>query len=332
VSEVTVAIPVRDGGRLLGRTLRALDRQTVTHELLVCDSGSRDGSRELARAHGARVLEIDPSEFSHGGTRNLLMRESCGAHVAFLTQDAEPADEHWLEALLGGFALAEDVALVYGPYIARPEAPFAVRSELRRWFESLSPDGAPSLQRLDPSERQHAQRLLHGRRGFFTDANGCVAKSAWERVPFRDIAYAEDRALALDLMRAGYAICYEPHAPVVHSHHYTPLQQLRRSFDEGRALHEVFGAREPGSPRAIARRLRGELRVVVGELQRGEEGVGTRVGTLAAVTSHQLTRAVGGALGSRADSLPRSVRRELSLERRDRPAEPPERPGGEPRA
>ena len=39
---VTVAIPVRDGGELLQRTLRALAGQTVAHELLVCDSGSRD--------------------------------------------------------------------------------------------------------------------------------------------------------------------------------------------------------------------------------------------------------------------------------------------------
>jgi glycosyltransferase involved in cell wall biosynthesis len=71
---VTVAIPVRDGGELLGRTLAALAGQTVAHELLVCDSGSHDGSPALARAHGARVLEIEPRGFSHGGTRNLLMR------------------------------------------------------------------------------------------------------------------------------------------------------------------------------------------------------------------------------------------------------------------
>ncbi len=57
---VTVAIPVRDGGELLARTLAALARQTVEHELLVCDSGSTDGSLVLARAHGARVIEIAP--------------------------------------------------------------------------------------------------------------------------------------------------------------------------------------------------------------------------------------------------------------------------------
>ncbi len=84
----------------------------------MCDSGSTDGSLQLARGHGARVLEIAPEHFTHGGTRNLLMSEARGAHVALLTQDSEPADERWLERLLGGFELAADVALVYGPYRA----------------------------------------------------------------------------------------------------------------------------------------------------------------------------------------------------------------------
>jgi len=148
--EPTVAIPVRNGGEQLARTLRSLAGQTQRHELLVCDSGSNDGSAELAREHGARVLEIPPASFSHGGTRNLLMAEAQGAHVALLTQDAEPADERWLERLLAGFALAQDVAIVCGAYRPRPQASFAVRIELERWFASLSPDGAATVERLGP--------------------------------------------------------------------------------------------------------------------------------------------------------------------------------------
>ena len=63
-ASVTVAIPVRSGGSQFVGVLDALARQSVEHELLVCDSGSRDGSAALARAHGARVLEIAPAEFS----------------------------------------------------------------------------------------------------------------------------------------------------------------------------------------------------------------------------------------------------------------------------
>jgi glycosyltransferase involved in cell wall biosynthesis len=364
VSAVTVAIPVRDGGALLQRTLAALARQSVPHELLVCDSGSRDGSPAVARAHGARVLELAPAAFGHGATRNLLMREARGKHVALLTQDAEPADEHWLASLLAGFAAdaggsgleagravaegsaggeseagdggsrdgqragrelpAVEVALVYGPYLPRPTASPAVRLELERWFRSLSPDSAVRVERLDAHERAlgagallaRAGAELVGRRGFFTDANACIARAAWERVPFREVAYAEDRLLALDMLRAGYAKAYVPRAAVLHSHDYTALEHLRRCFDEWRALREVYGWREPASPRHVVGQLRGALGAARRAPNVAGEPPAQRLATLAAVGGHHMVRLAGAQLGSRAEHLPAAARRRLSLEGR----------------
>src|ERR1022692_1494164 len=281
-ASVTVAIPVRDGGKLLAGTLHALARQSVEHELLICDSGSGDGSIEVARAHGARVLEIAPREFNHGATRNLLVGEARGAHVALLTQDADPADEHWLERLLAAFALGADVGIVYGPYIPRADASEAVRGELARWFGSLSPDGTPQVERLLDPERLRPVSDLLGRSGFFTDANACVSREAWERVPFREVAYAEDRVLAIDMLRAGFAKAFVPRAGVLHSHDYSPTEQLRRSFDEWRGLREVYGWREPASPRRLVRSLRGELGATRRELLAADVAPGRRRATLAA--------------------------------------------------
>lgn len=319
--KTTVAIPTRDGGELLARTLRALAGQTVEHELLVCDSGSSDGSVQLAAAHGARVVQIPRSSFSHGGTRNLLMEQASGAHVAFLTQDAEPADERWLERLLGGFELGPDVGLVYGPYLPRPDAAPAVRWELERWFASLAPDGRPRVDRLEENERSAggAQRGLPvaeliGARGFFTDANACLARVAWERVPFREAAYAEDRVLAIDMLRGGYGKVFLPEAGVWHSHDYTTLEQLRRCFDEWRGLREVYGWREPADPRHLASQLRGALGQAREELIR--EGASGRRAVMVAVARHHVVRLTGALLGSRAERLPAGVRRRLSLEGR----------------
>jgi len=319
----TVAIPTRDGGSALERTLRAVASQTVKHELLVCDSGSTDGSVALARSLGARVLEIAPRSFSHGGTRNLLMRESQGRHVALLTQDAEPADERWLERLLGGFELEPDVGIVFGPYLPRPSAQPAVRWELEGWFASLSADGRPRVDRLSEAERgsgEGARRLpalaLVGARGFFTDANACVARAVWERVPFREVPYAEDRALAIDVLRAGYAKAFVPGAAVWHSHDYTSGEELRRCFDEWRGLREVYGWREPGSPLHLTRQLRGSLGRARRELIREGASPSRRRTTLARVSRHHVVRLAGALLGSRAGRLPAGVRRRLSLEGR----------------
>lgn len=292
-----MAIPVRDGARWLDATLAAVRRQRGAGEvdLVVCDSGSRDGSVAIARRHGARVLEIAPSEFSHGATRNALMRAAHGTHVAFLTQDAEPATDGWLAALLGGFAVADDVALVCGPYLPRPGASPMVRRELARWFGRM----APVTRGAGPPDP--------GPRGFFSDVNGAVARWAWEQVPYRAVPYAEDRLLAADVLARGWAVAYRADAGVLHSHDYGPVALARRAFDEGRALREVYGHRAPLSPAVlapeVARAVRADVRTA-----------GAAWAPRSAL--HHSLRALGAAAGARADRLPAAVRRALSLEGR----------------
>ena len=304
---VTVAIPTRNGGGLLRAVLRAVRRQRVDRdvEVIVADSGSLDGSRELARRYGAIVVDIPPGEFSHGGTRNLLVRCSSGSHVALLTQDAVPADEHWLARLLEGFDVADDVGLVFGRYRARMGASVMVRRELNEWFDSLAPEvrGVP-----DANDADGARRM------FFTDANGCIARAAWEEIPFKAVTYAEDQRLARDMLAAGYAKVYRSDAAVIHSHDYSPLDQLRRSFDEWRGLLEVGAITAPPSPRTMALGVQRAVRddVALARSESGSAPLQTAAGSL----RHHTMRALGATLGSHAERLPARVARACSLERR----------------
>jgi GT2 family glycosyltransferase len=316
---VTVAIPVRDGERYLPEVLAAVGRQQLERpiELLVVDSGSRDRSVEIARAAGARVVEIPASAFSHGGTRNLMMDLAQGDHVAFLTQDASPLGAHWLATLLEGFSLAPDVALVFGPYVARADASHVFKREFRDFFGSFAPDGRPVVQRLD---REAGARERYERRPspltFFTDANGCVARWAWEKVRYREIGYAEDQLLAAEMVEAGFAKVYQPQAAVLHSHAYGPGTLFRRCFDEWRGLREVYGHVESAAPKRIARKILDETRADVAFLREGgEPPARVLLGALRSVIHHSI-RMAGAIMGSRADRLPPSWRTRLSLEGR----------------
>jgi rhamnosyltransferase len=295
---VSIAIPVRNGAAHLPAVLDAIGTQQVDGELelVVVDSGSTDGSPELCQRAGARVERIRPEEFSHGGTRNRLMELTRGDRVAFLTQDAVPAHDGWLAALLSGFA-GDDVGLVCGPYLPRPDASPMVKRELEEWFATIPPVvRGPLVDGAQP-----------GPETFFSSANGAVSRTAWQRVPFREVPYAEDQRLAVDMLNAGYAKAYVPDAGVVHSHDYPPLERFRRWFDEFRALREVYDFRAPLAPRPVLGRIRLEV-------ARDRAAAGDRI-VWESLCYHTL-RALGAGLGTRADRLPASVRRWCSLERR----------------
>ena len=121
---ISVVIPVKDGGLDLVRCLEAIARQQVDDqvEIVVIDSGSSDGSVERARRLGARVHEIRPEEFSHGGARNLGAELARGDILVFTSQDAYATDEVWLASLVAPLRDRNEVAGVYGRQLPHDEA------------------------------------------------------------------------------------------------------------------------------------------------------------------------------------------------------------------
>jgi SAM-dependent methyltransferase/glycosyltransferase involved in cell wall biosynthesis/GT2 family glycosyltransferase len=317
---VTVAVPVLNGARSLDEVLSAVRAQRVDREveLLVVDSGSTDGSLEIAQRHGARIHEIPKSEFSHGGTRNLIMELAEGDHVAFLTQDATPAHDRWLASLLAGFDKAEEVAAVFGPHEARPSAGHVITAEMERHFANWGGEHEIDVQRLDSSPKGlAAYRAEPWRLTFFSSVNCCLARWAWEQVPFRDVPYAEDQLIGRELIEAGYAKVFQPAAQVLHSHDFRPLRFFRRYFDEWRGLREVLGHREPPGIRSGLRAV-GALTDLDREWLRARGVRGLRLAwKLAQSRRHHFLRMAGAYLGSRADRLPPWLRRWCSLEGRD---------------
>ena len=318
---VTVAIPVYNGARYLDEVLAAVRAQRVDREveLLIIDSGSTDGSLAIAERHGARIHSIPKSEFSHGGTRNLAMELARGDHVAFLTQDATPAHEGWLQAMLEGFEQADDVALVFGPHDARPDASHMIKSEMERHFATWGDGGTRiDVQRLDRSATElELYRRYPGLWTFFSDVNACVAKWAWREIPYRRVPYAEDQLLGREMIEAGFAKVFHPDARVLHSHDYPPKQFLQRYFDEFRSLREVLDHVEEARPYRTAQTIRG----LIGHDRRWLQGHGIHgralVRPLAVSARHHGIRQLGAILGTRADRLPRRLRGALSLEGRD---------------
>lgn len=100
--DASIVIPVKNGGERLNQVLDMIDRQETefSYEVICVDSGSGDDSVETIKRHGCILKQIPPEEFGHGKTRNLGASLGTGEFILFVTQDAMPADTHWLDQML----------------------------------------------------------------------------------------------------------------------------------------------------------------------------------------------------------------------------------------
>jgi GT2 family glycosyltransferase len=90
--DVSAIIPTLDSGAHLARCLASLEAQRdVDVEVIVVDQGSRDGTRDIARAYGARVLSLPRPDFYRPPTRsrNDGARAATGRFLAHLDADME---------------------------------------------------------------------------------------------------------------------------------------------------------------------------------------------------------------------------------------------------
>ena len=120
---VSILLVTKNGARYLAEVLDGIGRQRgrfQLEEIIAVDSGSRDGSVEILREAGARVLTIPAAAFGHGKTRNLAASHAHGDYLVFLTQDATPARTDWLEKLLAPLVADPLVVGAYSRHTPRP--------------------------------------------------------------------------------------------------------------------------------------------------------------------------------------------------------------------
>lgn len=296
---ISVVIPVKDGGLDLVRCLEGVARQQVDDEVevVVVDSGSRDGSVARARALGARVHEIPSQEFTHGGARNLGAELARGEIVVFTSQDAYAVDEGWLTALVTPLLGNTRVAGIYGRQIPHDGA-----SPPERYFLDFLYGPEPRIQRIEAPEE------LTFRATLFSNVNSAILRAVWQEHPFaEDVIMSEDQVWSRGMLLAGRAIGYEPTATVRHSHAYSVARAFRRFFDSGASAERSYSDESPAARRA--------LRGAAGEYARGEVAWLWRAGQrrwIPYAALYETAKFAGLQLGIRHRHLPVGLKRRLS--------------------
>ena len=237
---ISIIIPTYNGGSIFSKCLEKINQQDYSGkiQLIVIDSGSIDGTPELAQKAGAFVSSIDKREFHHAKTRNKALSFAKFNKVVYTVQDAIPCSNTWLSDLER--SLAEDgVAAVYTDQIPHDDADVFARFEI----ESISNGRGrqPVLQQLESHESFQKMPYDEAYRAIGLD-NVCAIyrKELLVNIPFPEVDFAEDLAWALKNMLIGYKIGYQPGIKVKHSHHRSPEYRFNRQVINSKFCAQIM--------------------------------------------------------------------------------------------
>ncbi|QIP12032.1 glycosyltransferase [Spirosoma aureum] len=221
---ISVVIPTFNAAQYLPKLLLALSTQTIQYELIILDSESTDDTCLLLSKAAIPFITVPKSSFNHGTTRNLGVELSKYEIVVFLTQDALPASDTTLEALVKGLQNDANSAMAYGRQLPYPETDIFGR--FARYInypeqslvksKSMIPQLGIKTCSCSNSFAVYKKTLLKQIGGF----------------P-KNTILGEDVTVAARFILDGYSLVYCAEAQVYHSHTYSIPEEFRRYFDIG---------------------------------------------------------------------------------------------------
>jgi glycosyltransferase involved in cell wall biosynthesis len=219
---VSVVVAAYNAERFIDGCLASLAACTYPDlEVIVCDDGSTDSTRQRARGYPFTVLALQHAGLSVA--RNEGIAAACGDIVAFLDADARCHPE-WPYHLALAF---EDkaVKVVGGPNLPVPEAGLVERAV------ALSP-GNPMEVLISDTRAEHVP-----------GCNMAFRRSALEAVGGFDPVYTaagDDVDICWKLLDRGEQIAFSPPAQVLHHRRPSVAGYLRQQVTYGKAERMLY--------------------------------------------------------------------------------------------
>lgn len=219
--QASIIIRTLNEARYLPQLLEAIDaqRSEFRSEVILVDSGSTDGTLEIAHAHGCRILTITKEEFSFGRSLNIGCEAAIGEFLVMISGHCVPCHGSWLQRLLSPLADGI-VAYSYGRQLGGPDTHWSEHRIFAKYF---------------PEQSDLPQRGI-----YCNNANSALLKEAWTRYKFDEsLTGLEDMHLAQRLVADGGMVGYVAEAGVFHYHHERWPQVRTRFEREALALQRI---------------------------------------------------------------------------------------------
>lgn len=220
---LSIVIRTLNEARYLRELLESIARQQcdgLEVETVVIDSGSTDGTQQIANEFGCVLTHIRREDFSFGRSLNQGCKAATGDVFVFISGHCVPTNNHWLR-LLCAPVVDGQVAFSYGRQIGGPESRFSECRIFEKYY--------PLVTRLPQT-------------GFFcNNANSALSRAAWSAQQFDEgLTGLEDMELAKRLCADGHKVGYVADACVYHHHRESWAQVERRFEREAIALQKIM--------------------------------------------------------------------------------------------
>lgn len=219
--KITIITKTYNHASFLKRYLKRLkiQKNIPPYEILVIDSSSTDGTKEIAEKEGCKVVSLDPRAFTHAYTFNLGAEKAQGEIIIYASVDVIPLGENYLSNLLKHFK-NKNVAGVFG------------RQKPLKNFNHI--------------EEFKTNKMFNEKntQAFFSGSHGALRKKVWKKIKFpENVPYqyigGEDQIWAKRVISEGYKIIYEPKSIVMHSHKYPLKTRLNHAYMGGKYEKEI---------------------------------------------------------------------------------------------
>ena len=227
---VDVIIPVYKPDERLKKIISRLRRQTYpVNRIILINTGRAyfeqafKSDMSFFEADDIVLRHISEDQFDHGTTRRMAVSISKADYFICMTDDALPLDKYLVENLIKPLT-DKKASAAYARQLAGKEADIVEKFSRRFNY--------PAVSRL--KSKEDMEEL--GIKTFFC-SNACAA---YDRNVYNSLGgfekhmiFNEDMVYAGRMVDAGGSVAYVAEARVLHTHHYTAIQQLKRNFDLG---------------------------------------------------------------------------------------------------
>lgn len=221
--KASIIIRTYNEARYLTDLLKGIQSQVapgVESETIVVDSGSTDGTLDIAKRFQCHIEHIYKEDFSFGRSLNMGCASASGDVLVFVSGHCIPANDCWLAKIVEPLTDGRAV-LAYGRQIGNGTSRFSECRIFEKYFPSVS---------QIPQEGS-----------FCNNANSAMLRSVWQQNPFDEsLTGLEDMHLAKQLAGKGMAIGYVAEAVVYHLHDETWARIKNRFEREAIAMQHIM--------------------------------------------------------------------------------------------